>query len=322
MNGLISLLVVASLVISAIIGYLVGAAGASHASRAPGATATPGRHPSAGQAYLVGSVGNESISSVELEEALKQDIPEATERLLRSKAIAMEAQKLKVTLPEKDFPVVSEADDPSGYRRSLIEQRRSQRLLRALILRDAKEEDLKHFYETFQDQLTRYQISVILVANEQEANFAELEWKVDGNFDEILKSHGIASPPGTSGKLGFLSSTEILSKFGVKAWKVVANMKPDTLSPPVPTPSGLALIRLGKVVSSYEELKPVVEDIFAASGQRALLRRLREDYQITVNYKMLPFLDPRGGPAPTASPSATETPSASPADSPSASNTP
>src|ERR1017187_6062693 len=160
-----------------------------------------------GPVYPVANVGNETLFSVDLDQVMRTGLPEGVDRLIQEHAIMQEAKKLGLTLPEKDFPTIAPTDDPTGYRRAVQQARKCQALMRSILLHDVKEEELKHFYETFKEQLVRYEISLILVANAQEAKFITEDFKAGNDFDKLYATHALDGPPGSSGPLGFLSRT-------------------------------------------------------------------------------------------------------------------
>lgn len=177
---------------------------------------------------------------------------------------------------------VADNSDASEY---LESERRTQLLIRKLAMREVPESEVRRVFDLFQEELRRFEISVIVVLTESEAR-AILKKLEEGvvSFEDLVRVYSL--DPSNGGKMGFLTKAALRSKLGVSATNTILKMKPNTVAGPMYCSQGLMVVKLGRVLTTFEELRDYVVDIFVNARRTALSHELMQDAKIRS-----PFLD-------------------------------
>lgn len=175
--------------------------------------------------------------------------------------------------------------DNTEAREYLESERRTQLLIRKLAMREVPESEVRRVFDLFQEELRRFEISVIVVLTESDARtvMKKLEEGVV-SFEDLVRVYSL--DPSNGGKMGFLTKATLRSKLGVRATDIILRMRPNTVAGPMYCSQGLMVVKLGRVLTTYEELRDYVVDIFVNARRAALSNELMKDAKIRS-----PFLD-------------------------------
>lgn len=200
-------------------------------------------------------------------------------------------------------------------------ERRTNLLMRKLILKEAGEAELKRIFELYPEELAEYEISIILLTSESEARAA---WKRFQEkiltFEQLAKTYSIAPNPG--GKVGWMTLPAIRRMFGSEAADAIAVTAPNTAFPPMYCNQGMMILAVGAIHKKFEEVKPGVENVVIEAKKIGFRRKLLQKavihsnllgpYRENSSQDLLPGETPspderQGMPAPVGTPSALPT---------------
>ncbi|HEY4002599.1 MAG TPA: peptidylprolyl isomerase [Candidatus Xenobia bacterium] len=234
----------------------------------------------------VATVNGEPISRSMLETALDDyEGQRITRRLIRETAILQDAVKENVTLDDADSRARLEVlthQIPDGSQLALLDRSlRARMLLRKLVLKRVSDGELRHWYEAFKDELTRYEVYDILAQSAAHARVIAGALK-DTPFEEVAArfSRDLQSRP-QGGRCGFLSLSEVEEAFGGAARQDVLQLSPGRVVGPIACPAGVLFLKVGRVHSTYGDLKPDIENLVVDARAQALAYTLVAHAQVT-----------------------------------------
>lgn len=277
----LGILWVLTLIVAACLGFV---AGARHVRREPGRVS-------------VATVNGEVITQAEFDSALRLVVGQEILRLLcAQKAVTQEAKKLGISVSDDEvekarksgqgltygtFKLPDEATQDPAMRGVVNQEVRAGLLMRKMVLKDVSESWKRHIYELFKDELTQYELFCILVPSQTEAEVVSAKLKKGESFADLAANYsGEENSKKNGGRVGFLTQPAVQALLGPDASEVLIELKPGTVSEPIPTPIGVAFLKIGTVRSSYEDLKPTIEDIFLESKQLGALQDLISDAEM------------------------------------------
>ncbi|HEY4002597.1 MAG TPA: hypothetical protein VGO93_27235 [Candidatus Xenobia bacterium] len=216
-----------------------------------GAVAAPSATP-----YPEAVVNGELISQDELVAALNAHGGSAElQRLMEQHLILQEADKEKINLNDPASMLALEAvskstSDAVSYR-ALEEETRARLLLRKMLLKEVSDEVKDQTWKRFQADLVQYEVYT-----------AGVEARRDVRSEAC--------------KVGFLTRAGIASYWGQSVADAVVRLRPgrQATTPPLATTQGMAVFAVGRVLTSYEDLKTSVEDILVAQTEGAYMYHL------------------------------------------------
>ncbi len=291
-----------TLIVAACLGFV---AGARHIRREPGRVS-------------VATVNGEVITQAEFDSALKLVVGQEILRMLcAQKAITQEARKMGLTVTDDEvekarksgqgltygaFKLPDEATQDPGMREVVNQEVRAGLLMRKMVMKDVSESWKRHVYDLFKDELTQYEVFCILVPSQTEADVVAAKLKKGENFSDLAANYsGEENSKSKGGRVGFLTQPAVHTLMGPDASEVLADLKPGVASEPIATPMGVCFLKVGTVRSSYEELRPVIEDIFVESKQLGALQELISDAEMISPFGAklkLPGAGPKAEPSP------------------------
>ncbi len=264
-----------TLAVASCLGFV---AGARHARREPGRVS-------------VASVNGEVITQAEFENALKLVVGQEVLRLLCTQKVVMqEAQRHGISVSDSeveqarktgrglsygDFKLPDEATQEPGFREIVNQEVRAGLIMRKMVLKDVSESWKRHIYELFKDELIQYELFCILVPSQTEAEVVASKLKQGVSFAELAASYSVEeTSKSNGGRVGFMTQPALQTLLGPEASESLLSLKPGATSRPLPTPVGVVFLKIGTVRSTYNELKPAVEELFVESKRLALLQEL------------------------------------------------
>lgn len=259
----------AAVAVSFAVGYV---AGARHTWRS-------GRS----EKIVVATVNGENIYYDELEGALKLTAFPSLQKVAEQRIVAQEAKRLGISVLDSELPALDPAVVDINSRKALAQEVRTQVLLQKLLLRDVSEEKKLEAFSLFKDELSYYDISVVVLADAEQARLVKQVFDSGESFDSISARYSKKGDAKVkAGRLGFLTRPGIEKVFGADVADVAAGLGVGGVRGPIPSSVGPVYVKVHGVRSSYQELRPAVEAIIAKSLEyqvsTALLKRSKVIY--------------------------------------------
>lgn len=217
----------------------------------------------------VARVNGEAITGEEFGTALRNSHgKEILERLINEKLILQEAKKLNLTVTADELKdgveKVYDSEDertPPG----LEQQVKAGLLLRKITLKDATDAKKHEIYDAYAEQLRRMEISQILVPTEDIAKQVGIALETGSKFEELAATSSIDTATKTrGGKLGTATRRELLLNYGPEICNEVVALKAGSVSKPHRlNATTWIILKVDKVLQTYEELEPVLNDILS-----------------------------------------------------------
>ena len=256
--------------------------------RSQGAPARPAPGVALPLAETVLTVNGQSVSNRDFEQELKQTAASETlQRLLRQMVIEQEAARQEIKLSQEEeaelYRIAHRA--PSQLRALARRQARSEYLLRSLVLQDVSESTKQRLFRQFGPQLTQYEVSVLLVGTDAEARYASANLAVC-SFETLVETMSLDPSKRNRGRVGFLTRSQLQSWLGNEAAEAVVGLQKDSVTPPLHALPGRVILKRGEVRSSYEHLKPAIENLIADSRREELMYRLLREAKVNSPYLM------------------------------------
>lgn len=152
-------------------------------------------------------------------------------------------------------------------------------LLRKLLLKDITQAQEQAFYSEYKDELTQYDLSVILARRPEQAH--KVSAMLSSGQDFATVATRIKSP--NQGHLGYLTLAQITDQMGPDVAHAVlkaASRMGGKAEGPIKALGGKLFLKVGQVRTGFEDLKPSIDGIMAAAGKTALMRRLMAEAKI------------------------------------------
>lgn len=239
------------------------------------------------------TVNDEQISMETLKsQALLVNSNQILANLVEQKVISQEAarQQIKLT-PEDQQQVKKIKDGPNAQ--AAREQLETALLVRHLLLSGVKEEQIRQTYDLFKDELTQYELFVIVLTTRKSGQELQKSLEEGSSFDTLVTNFSIDPSRERGGRVGFLTMPQIRRALGQEAADEVARLKPNQVGKVIYTPFGLTVLKLGEVKSEYKDLKPLAEGLIAESHRVDLMYRLYSKAKINS-----PFMQEAPNPVP------------------------
>lgn len=269
---------VITLIVAGCLGFV---AGVRHVRREPGRIS-------------VATVNGEVITQAEFDSALKLVVGHEVLRLLcAQKAVIQEAKRLGISVSDDEvekarksgqgltygtFKLPDEATKDPSMREVVNQEVRAGLFMRKMVLKDVSESWKRHIYDLFKSELTQYELFCIMVPSQTEADVVSAKLKRGDSFSALAANYsGEENSKKNGGRVGFLTQPAVQALLGPDASEVLVELKPGAVSEPILTPIGVTFLKIGTVRSSYEDLKPAIEDIFLESKQFGVLQELISD---------------------------------------------
>lgn len=264
-----------TLIVAVSLGFV---AGARHIRREPGRVS-------------VATVNGESITQAEFEDAMKLVVGQEVLRLLcAQKAVLQEAKKRGLSVSDEEvedarksgrglsygsFKLPDEATTDPGLRDVVDQEVRAGLIMRKMVLKDVSESWKRHVYDLFKEELTQYELFCIVLPNQGEVSVVAAKLKKGESFSDLAASYSAEeSSKRNGGRVGFLTEPAVQALLGADASEALAALKPGVVSEPIETAVGVVFLKVGKVRSSYDELKPSIEELFVESRRLGVLQDL------------------------------------------------
>ncbi len=223
---------------------------------------------------VVAIVNDEKITRAELDRALRISTPAVLQGLVQQRLVFQEARRLGLTADESEPGQVT---TDLAYQEVLQDEARFRSLVRKIILKDVPEGMKQELYDMFGAELTRYELSLILVASKAEARLIHEKTKKGERFEDLARACSMDEKTGQAGgQLGWLTPPDAQNLLGGNVGNLIRGFKENSVSAPIATPRGLALLKVGKIRRTYAELKPDIENLIVEGRRAALLDRLRK----------------------------------------------
>lgn len=226
------------------------------------------------------TVGGQPITRGDfLTMAAQRDGQDLMQALVLEKEVKNMADAKKVAVDEKEYQqedarLKGRFTDPG---RLMFEERalRTNLLVRALALADVPEASRKKFYDDFHDELVSYDMSQIVVGDEETAKQIESEVKSGSDFANLATSMSTdAATKESGGYLGTFTVGEIKRSYG-QAAKMILALKTGDVSSPVRSQFGFHVFKVTAIKQNYDDLKPEIDRRLAESQQGELMEQMR-----------------------------------------------
>jgi parvulin-like peptidyl-prolyl isomerase len=225
------------------------------------------------------TVNGEPIMAAEYYKALQlASGPQVLQELIVRAVIRQEAQKEGVKVDD-DMAKWRAKAQKEGLSPDLIAAYEpavsTEFMLRKCVLKGVSDAEKRQFYEMFKPQLTRWEVSHILVDNLADAQRIAGEVSRGRAFDVAasLQSKDENSKE-KGGRLGNLNLAQLRMGLGNEAAEAVVNLAPGTISAPIRTRFGYHVFKVSAVHSSYEDCLDEVESIMTNADRQRFLRPL------------------------------------------------
>lgn len=207
-------------------------------------------------------------------------------KLVEDEAVLEEARRQGIKLDQPSEiqqlnDLNQQVPDPVAYSVYALDLR-AQMLLRRLAIKGIPEARKRHIYDTFRPLLTRYDLDGIVVPTWRRMHQVEAALRKKTPFGTVAREESVdATSRDQDGHLGILSHQQLATALGPQAADLVARMQPGTVSQPVMTRYGVFIFSLHRVLSSYDDLKPSIEDMLADAGRRSVMFNLMAHTQVS-----------------------------------------
>lgn len=256
----------------------------------------------AGNMPTVLTVNDESISMQEMESQLKVTYGGAAlQSLLHQLLVLQQARALKLQLTPSEQKIVASAQEKSSndpvLRQSAARVVEAGLLARKIILKDVPESELREIHKLFEPQLRRYELHAILLPTRAEVDVVLGNLRQGGDFAEAARTYSVDPSKARGGLLGSVSLDAVEQYLGRDTRTRIETMKVGTITPPLDCPRGVVILKLGKIYSSFDELRPVIQELVVDARRDELLY----DLYVKADVKS-PFMNQPAPLAPAATP--------------------
>ncbi len=237
----------------------------------------------AADSEIVAKINDHVITKDELYDLLVgQNGAQVLDALISEKIVAIEAEKQKINVSEKDVEaeinkiienyggeeVFNQAMEYYGYsiddiKKNITTNTQIKKLLESSI--SISEEEMKNYFEENKEmfeQQEQVKASHILLETEEKANEVIEKLSAGGDFAELAKEYSTdEGSKGLGGDLGYFSRGEMVSDFEEAAF----NLEIGKVSEPVESVHGFHIIKVEDKKeakeANYEESKDMIKDI-------------------------------------------------------------
>lgn len=224
------------------------------------------------------TVNGQAVSMGEFEGVLKLTAgSQILQSLIEEQLVLQEAERLKVRLtPDQEAELEKAAGQLPNADLAVIAKRRARTALleRRLLLQGVEEATLRDIYEQFKPQLVQYELFVIVLATQKDGKDVARSLQDGVSFDILARNLSLDPSKAQGGRLGTLTHPQIERLMGQPVADAVRRLKPDSVSGTLFSNHGLVIVKLGKVLESYEELRPTLESLVAQSRRAQFLTEL------------------------------------------------
>jgi hypothetical protein len=155
-------------------------------------------------------------------------------------------------------------------------------------------------YDLFKDELTQYDVSIIVTGSLADARACRQALLQHADFDKLVARYSLdARSKSRGGALGYYTLTMVGRVLGPQSKMLVSNATPNTICEPLPLGRRVLLIKVGTVKSTFADLQDSIDDVLVNAARAALLHRLEQDAKIESRYFTPPA--PAGSPSGAAS---------------------
>lgn len=220
------------------------------------------------------------------------------QKLILQKLIFQEAARLNLSVADSEIAShiqdISKHTNDEDIARVLTDEVRSRILLRKILLKDVTEDRLRKLHELFADDLAQYQLYVLTTSSKHDADLVRAGLLKGEKFNLLAASHSkYKADRETGGLRGSFNRAQLRAAWGGDVADVIVALKPDKECIVAEYGGEYMVLAIGGVVSSYEELKPTLEELEANSRRPELVFRLFAKAQVTSPY----LTDPKRLPA-------------------------
>ncbi len=255
-----------------VMGSLIGAVGTAGAVKFLRARRAPVSPPAAL------TVNGQSVSMGEFEGVLKlASGSQVLQGLVEERLVEQEAERRKLRLTaEEEAELEKAARKLPNADLAVIALRRARTALleKRLLLQGVEESTMREIYDQFKPQLVQYEVFVIVLASRKDGQHVARGLQDGIRFDLLARDLSLDPSKAQGGRLGNLTLPQIERLLGQPVADAVRGLKPNSVSGTLFSNHGLVVVKLGKVLQSYEELKPSIEGLVAGSRRAELLTEL------------------------------------------------
>lgn len=219
------------------------------------------------------------------------------EKLIGYRLIELAARQHKLVANEekmalKEAEIQAVTTDPE-MRKVLLLDARCQDLLRQLVLRNHSQEQILEDCRIFREELIEYEVSAVLVGNEQDLNSVKASLRIQGDFANLAATFDV-DPESRNfrGYVGWLTKRGVQERWGEVAAKEVAQLSVPRVSPPIRLPRGWLFLKLMAKKDTDDHVRERVEDLLVKADEPALTLSLLRSATVQSKYfqdvKLLP----------------------------------
>lgn len=236
------------------------------------------------------TVNGEPIHREDFQAALKlAQGHKILQKLILQRLITQEARNLDIVVDDSEIQAhiedIAKHTNDEDMIRVLVDEVRSRILLRKMLLRDVTEDRLRQLYGFFKEDLAQYELYVLATKSKEEAELVRAGLQRGEAFRLLASSYGKYKTDRESGGLrGSFNRAQLASSWGADVADVIVALKPANESIIAEFGGDYLVLSLGRVVSTFEELKPMLEDLEANASRPEFLFRLFAKAQVTSPY--------------------------------------
>ncbi|MHB2020619.1 MAG: peptidylprolyl isomerase [Candidatus Xenobia bacterium] len=206
--------------------------------------------------------------------------------------VEQEAKRQGITISDKEYQdKLDEYHKSAPYKQALangIDPKvldanvKTTMLLKKLVLKDKiTEQDMLRFYDRFKDQLTQLHVAHILVTDQKEAERIRAEAEKGADFAKLAKEDSKdPNSKDNGGDIGWVMAGQLMQEWG----KAALDTPVGKIAPVVRSQYGYHVIKVLGKKSSYEDLKPEIQDQLFEQAEKPYLDLLRAKAQISDMY--------------------------------------
>lgn len=216
---------------------------------------------------VVAHVAGEPIVQRELDLQLLLYREQAITELVQLKLCEKEAQRLGISLKVKS--------EVEPLKRAQAQRERGAALVKAIVLKEAGEAELRRVYETCRAEISLYDCSVMLFQSEDSQDIALDKLSRGYKFPEVARSYSSDQRTlAQDGHVGWITLPELQSRYGPYLSEQAALLPDKRVSRPVASPFGTMVVLVHARKQGFADLRESAEKVLVEARTTALLSRL------------------------------------------------
>jgi hypothetical protein len=228
-------------------------------------------------------VNGQAASKRDLDEVLVLFREDALKLLATDRIIRQEAQRLGLTVTDKEVFSKDLEDLDPALRQAMFNTRQVERLFHKVVLNDSSEQERRQIYDSFKEQLKTYKLSYIFVSRGADMQRMQVDLEAKAPWNTLNSRYGSVPPQGFNPNIyqKRVASEALRELVGAHGLSAIRRLKPGQFTGPLPSAVGSLLIRLESADETYEGAKSTIEDLIFQSRRNLYTYELGIDSAVS-----------------------------------------